>query len=49
MKIKITIKVPRKKRAHQALFDGNLPFKPKVEKNKKAFKRNKKHKKQQDQ
>ena len=49
MKIKITIKVPNKKRAHKALFASDLPFKPKVEKDKKAFKRHKKHKKQQDQ
>lgn len=48
MKIKITIKVPKKKRAHKALFDADLPFKPKVEKNKKAFKRHKKHKKHVD-
>jgi len=42
--MKIVIKVPRKTRAHFVLFSENTPFKPKVVKSKKAFKRNPKHK-----
>jgi stalled ribosome alternative rescue factor ArfA len=40
-------KVPApKKRAHKALFDPDLPFKPKIEKNKKKYTRKVKHKEQ---
>lgn len=44
-KLKITVEVPKHKtRAHLVLFCEGTPFKQKVVENKKAFKRNKKHK-----
>lgn len=42
--MKIIIKVPKKHREHFVLFAQNTPFKPKKVENKKAFKRNPKHK-----
>ena len=42
--MKIVIKVPKKHREHFVLFAQNTPFKPKRVENKKAFKRNSKHK-----
>jgi len=42
--MKIVIKVPKKHREHFVLFAQNTPFKPKRVENKKAFKRNPKHK-----
>ena len=43
--MKITVKVPKlKTRAHIVLFVNDTPFKPKREANKKAYKRNAKHK-----
>ena len=42
--VKITIKIPKKHREHFVLFAQNTPFKQKVVENKKAFKRNPKHK-----
>jgi hypothetical protein len=42
--MKITVKIPKKTRAHFVLFCKDTPFKPKQVENKKAFKRNPKHK-----
>jgi len=42
--MKIVVKIPQKTRAHFVLFCENTPFKPKVVKSKKEFKRNPKHK-----
>jgi hypothetical protein len=42
--MKIVVKIPQKTRAHIVLFCANTPFKPKRAENKKAFKRNPKHK-----
>ena len=42
--MKIVIKVAKKHREHFVLFAQNTPFKPKRVENKKAFKRNPKHK-----
>jgi hypothetical protein len=42
--MKIVVKIPQKTRAHIVLFCANTPFKPKRVENKKAFKRNPKHK-----
>jgi len=42
--MKIVVKIPHKTRAHFVLFAENTPFKPKVVKSKKTFKRNPKHK-----
>jgi stalled ribosome alternative rescue factor ArfA len=36
-----------KQRAHRALFDKNLPFQPKVEKSRKAYTRQAKHRNQE--
>jgi hypothetical protein len=41
--MKILIKVPKKTRAHFVLFAKDTPFKPKVVKSKKAYKRNQKN------
>lgn len=41
--MKIVLK-PIKKRYHKALFDQELPFKPKVERNKKMYCRKDKYK-----
>ena len=41
------IKVP-KARNHRALFDHELPFRPKVEKNVKEYRRNPKHRNKGD-
>lgn len=47
--MKITVKMPKQKtRAHIILFVKDTPFKPKREDNKKAYKRNKKHKGRDD-
>lgn len=42
--MKIVVKIPQKTRAHFVLFAKDTPFKPKQVENKKAFKRNPKHK-----
>lgn len=42
--MKIVVKIPHKTRAHLVLFCKDTPFKPKKVENKKAFKRNTKHK-----
>ena len=42
--MKIVVKIPQKTRAHIVLFCKDTPFKQKVVENKKAFKRNPKHK-----
>jgi hypothetical protein len=42
--MKIVVKLPHKTRAHFVLFCENTPFKQKVVKNKKQFKRQPKHK-----
>ena len=42
--MKIVIKVPHKTRAHLVLFAKDSPFKAKKVENKKAYKRNPKHK-----
>ncbi len=42
--MKIIVKIPKKHREHFVLFAQNTPFKPKKVENKKAFKRNPKHK-----
>ena len=41
--MKIVVKIPHKTRAHVVLFCKDTPFKPKRVENKKAFKRNPKH------
>jgi hypothetical protein len=42
--MKIKIKIPHKTRAHLVLFCKDTPFKAKRVENKKAYKRNQKHK-----
>lgn len=42
--MKIVIKIAPKHRAHIVLFQKDTPFKPKVVKSKKAYKRHDKHK-----
>lgn len=46
-KSKVKVSAP-KKRVHKALFDPDLPFKPKVEKSKKTYTRKDKHKRSND-
>jgi hypothetical protein len=42
--MKITVKIPRKTRAHLVLFCKDTPFKAKVVENKLAYRRKPKHK-----
>lgn len=45
--ISFVVKAP-KVRAHQALFDNTLPFRGRVEEQKKSYKRKSKHPKRED-
>ena len=37
------VKQPKRTRAHRVLFDSDLPFKPRTERNKMAYQRKAKH------
>jgi hypothetical protein len=45
--MKLKIQTPRKTRAHKVLWDRDLPFRPKREENKLAYRRKAKHSKKE--